>query len=670
MKKLSWLLVLAMLISMFAMTASAEGEYAQAPLFDAAVEAGELPPVEERLPENPRVAKEILDEYLDMEIGNYGGTLRLTTSVVNWDADGFIGQNEALLTMESVSSDTITANIVESYEVSEDNKVFTFTLRKGLKWSDGTPVTMADFEFGINNVIFNEELTPVVSSYMRDGGVAEGDPFTFTVIDEWTFSLSFKESYGGFPVHISIAGWKGYTDILKPAHYLKPFHPDFAEECHGSLEAYYEFIAPFGAKMGYDDVKAEGVWCYIFNQVDMTNWELTDPNDALTTVYFEGLVESNFPVLYGWVMTDSANGITTWTRNPYYFKVDEDGNQLPYIDYITSTLVEDMEMVQMHYMSGNADFGRESATIDNISLYRENEEAAGITAYTTAYHCTPTDYALNINYGLNVDGTVKDDDASKAWQEVIQDVRFRKALAMAVDAEEICDAVYNGFAEPYELYPCTHDIDGANDLLDEIGMVDIDGDGYRETPSGLPFQFQIWNSAEANDIIPVCELYVEFWAEIGIKAEVYTTESTLRDTSIEANEVPCRVSWVHETIMWHYSDWAYGWWAPLFNDWVAAGGLSGALEGSTEYLEPSDELKEFFLMIQSMFTTDVNTAVNETLPQLAQFAADTYYLVIPITNVQQCVIINSDIGNVPTGGVGISWNFAFEHLYYNNPEEH
>ena len=670
MKKLSWLLVLAMLISMFAFTASAEGEYAQSPLFDELVESGELPPVEERLPEVPRVAKEILDEYLDLEIGNYGGTLRLTTSVVNWDADGFIGQNEALLTMESVSSDTITANIVEYYEVSEDNTTFTFGLRKGLKWSDGTPVTMEDFEFGINHHVFNEEITPVVSSYMRDGGTASGDPFTFTVIDDWTFSLTFKSAYGGFPVHISIAGWKGYTDLLKPAHFLKAFHPDFAEEVHGSLDAYYEYIAPFGAAMGYDDVTEEGVWVYIYNQIDMTNWELTDPNDALTSTYFAGLIEENFPVLYGWVMTSSDSGITTWTRNPYYFKIDEEGNQLPYIDYITSTLVEDMEMVQMYYMSGGADFGRESATIDNISLYRENEAAAGITAYTTSYHCTPTDLALNVNYGLNTDGTVKDDDASKAWQEVIGIKEFRKALAMAIDAEEIVDAVYNGFAEVYEPHGCVHDIEGANEILDELGMVDIDGDGYRESPSGLPFQFQIWNYSEANDIIPTIELYVEFFAEIGIKAEGYSTESTLLSTSQEANEIPARVSWVHETILWHYSDWFTGVWAPLWVDWQNAGGLSGEIKDETAYLAPPAEVQQFYLDVQSMFTTDVETAVNETLPKLAEFMADEQYLIIPITNVQQCVIINSDIGNVPEGGVGISWNFAFEHYFYNNPAEH
>ena len=143
-----------------------------------------------------------------------------------------------------------------------------------------------------------------------------------------------------------------------------------------------------------------------------------------------------------------------------------------------------------------------------------NEAQAGITAYTTSMHNNPTPLTLNINYGLNTDGTVKDDDESKAWQEVINDIRFRKALAMSIDAEEIVDAIYNGFAEPDTKYPCTHDVDGANALLDEMGMVDTDGDGYRETPSGLKFSFQIWNSAEANDIVPTIELYVEFFSEI------------------------------------------------------------------------------------------------------------------------------------------------------------
>ncbi len=667
MKKLSWLLVLAMIASVFTFAASAEGTYAQSPLLDEAVAGGTLPPVEERLPENPKIADEILPEYLDYESGNYGGTLRLVTSVVNWDADCFVGNDEALLTMESAASDVITPNVVETYEANEDNSVFTFTLRKGLKWSDGTEVTMADVEFAINSFVFNAELTPVVAAWMRDGGRSDGQPFTFTVVDDTTFTLAFNESYGGFPVHLSIAGWKGYSELLKPAQFLKQFHKDYAEEVHGSLDAYYEFIKPFAAVLGYDDPTAEGVWTYVFNQVDMTNWELTDPNDALTSVYFAGLIDQNFPVLYAWMMQSSEGGVTTWTRNPYYFKVDADGQQLPYVDYITSTLVEDMEMVQLKYMTGEADFGRESATIDNISLYRENEATAGITAYVTTMHNNPTDISINVNYGLNTDGTVKDDADSQAWQEVVNDVRFRQALMMAIDAEEILDTVYNGFGEVNDSYNCSYDIEGANALLDEMGMIDVDGDGYRETPSGKPLQWQIWNYAEANDIIPVSELCVEFWSEIGLKANVYTTESTLLASSQEANEIPMRVAWIHSTQLWHYQDWFTPSWAPLWNNWVAKGGLSGA-ETAASLLEPPQDYKDFRLMIDSLMTVDPETAVNEVLPQLNTWMSEHLYIIEPLINVQQCVIINSDIGNVPTGGIGISWNFSMEQFFYRSFE--
>ena len=95
--------------------------------------------------------------------------------------------------------------------------------------------------------------------------------------------------------------------------------------------------------LGYDDPEAAGVWTYVFNQVHVVNWELTDPNDCLTSKYFEGLIDQNFPVLYAWIMESDDSNVQTYVRNPYYWKVDEDGNQLPYIDRVTSTYVEDEE---------------------------------------------------------------------------------------------------------------------------------------------------------------------------------------------------------------------------------------------------------------------------------------------------------------------------------------
>ena len=674
MKKLSLLLVLALILSCAAFTASAEGEYTQAPWFDAAVEAGELPPVEERLPENPCYIKEVLDEYLDQEVGIYGGTLRFATNSVNWDADIFVSCNEALLTMESANSDVITPNVVESYIVNEDNTVYTFTLRKGLKWNDGTPVTMEDVEFTVNHHIFNEELTPIVSAYMCDGGTSEGDPFTFTKIDDWTFEIAFKESYGGFPVHISIAGWKGYTDFIKPAYFLKQFHPDFAEEVHGSLDAYYEFMQPFATHMGYDDITEEGVWCYIYNQFDCTNWELTDPNDAMPSYYFGDLIDwDSFPQLYPWTMTSvSGNNFMTFERNPYYFKIDADGQQLPYFDKLTSQYVEDFELVQFTAASGDLDFMRESATIDNISMYREYAGTSGVTAYTTSTHTTSGMFGINFTYGLKTDGTVKDDNASKTWQEMVNDKRFLEALEVSIDAQEVCDAVYNGFAEPNERYNCVGDLDAAKDLLDEMGAIDIDGDGFRETPSGLPFEFNIFisNTASNTDTIAACELYFEYFTNIGLKCQAQPVDSTLLSAQNSANESEINAGWLHGDQLWHYGDFVNDV-NRLWTNWVANGGLSGTMKSETdEQLEPTEAYKQYRLAIQGLFTVDPETAVNVNVPAVMEMAATEKFFIQPVKNVQQCVVINNDIQNVPTGGCGISWNFAVPQMFYANPDEH
>ncbi|MDR1599656.1 MAG: ABC transporter substrate-binding protein [Oscillospiraceae bacterium] len=648
MKKVSALLVVVMLTTMLTTLGwgGAIGEtvaYKQSPILDAKVASGELPPVEERLPKVTKLPDEILPEYLTYENGKYGGTIRFITSQVRWDADVFVGMNEAFLTMESAASAVVTPNIVESFEANEEQTEFTFKLREGLKWSDGEPVTMEDIRFTINDFVMNETLNPVVSAWMRDGGIMTGDPFTFEEIDEWTFKLKFKVPYGGFAVHLSIAGWKGYTELLKPAHFLKRFHPDYAVEIHGSEEAYIDFMTPYAKVMGYETFALTDVF-KVFEQIDCTNWEITDVNDVLTSVYFKDAGQTeNFPVLYAWVMTSSANGVSTFERNPYYHKVDSSGQQLPYVDTLTSTLVENMEMVQMKYISGEADFGRESATIDNITLYKENEAKAGITAYVTRTHTNPTDIMFNVNY------------PDPAWQEVATDVRFRKALALAIDPEEILDSVYKGFGSVNPYYPCEADPDAANALLDEMGMK-IGADGYRTSPSGLPFSWSIYHNNEANDIIPVSELLVEFWSELGLKVDIKFIESASYVTMREANEVTMRVAWIHTTQLWHYLDWFLGEWAPMWNFWWT--------KGQQNDWEPPQEIKDFYLKVESLMTVDPETAVNEILPELVGFMGENLYIIEPLIDVQQCVIINSGIGNVPTGGVGISWNFAMEQFFY------
>ncbi|NLA52481.1 MAG: ABC transporter substrate-binding protein, partial [Alcaligenaceae bacterium] len=450
-------------------------EFSEAPMLAEKVKAGELPAVEERLPKQPKVTNEMPPELLEYEIGRYGGVLRTVTHSVNWDADVFVICNEPLINTPGILGEEFTPNVLRDYEVSQDQKEFTFYLREGLKWSDGHPVTTEDIRFTYEDVLLNEELTPVFPNYLKSGNKADGTPMKLDIIDDYTFKISFDEPYGGFLVELAIQGWRGYTDLLKPKHYLQQFHPKYTPE---------EELKKLIEEHEYE------TWVQLFGFKDITNWELTR-EEAI-----------GFPVLYPWMLVSVQEGVYTFERNPYYFKVDPAGNQLPYIDKIVSTQVQDAEMAVMKQIAGEVDFARETMAMTKIPLYKENEKN-GYTTYMAKMHVTPTDIFLNLTY------------EDPVWRQVVRDVRFRQALNYAIDKEEIIDSIYYGFAEASQMIPSEYDPDKANQLLDEMGLDKRDAQGFRLGPDGKRFtiNFEIQNVAP--DIVPFTELIVEFWLNVG-----------------------------------------------------------------------------------------------------------------------------------------------------------
>ncbi len=168
----------------------------------------DLPSVEERLPDVPKIVNEFPPEQLAFEIGQYGGTLRTATNDVSFNPDIFVMANEPLINTPGIIGEEFTPNILEDFEVNQEQTDFTFYMREGLKWSDGEPVTVEDVRFTIEDVIFNEELTPVFPSWLRDQGNPEGEPMTFEVLNDYTFKITFNEPYGGFLARIAIQGWR------------------------------------------------------------------------------------------------------------------------------------------------------------------------------------------------------------------------------------------------------------------------------------------------------------------------------------------------------------------------------------------------------------------------------------------------------------------------------
>ncbi|CAG7617602.1 ABC transporter substrate-binding protein [Paenibacillus allorhizosphaerae] len=588
-------------------------ELKQSPMLD----GKGLPALKDRLPDEPKVANEMPADMLKTEIGTYGGTLRTVTSVIGWDADVFVMSNEPLLNTPGILGKEITGNVLKDYKASADSKEFTFIMRKGLKWSDGKPVTSEDVKFSIEDILFNEELTPVFPAWLRAGGKADGAPPKFKVVDEYTFQISFDQPYGGFPIRLAIESWRGYSDyILKPAHFLKPFHKKYADP--KQLEAKLK-----EGQYGPDD------WVKMFNDKDVTSRELTKP-EAI-----------GFPVLYPWMMVKRSDSTTDYERNPYYFKVDAKGNQLPYIDKIQSALVQNIEMVTMKTIAGEVDFSRESAALIKMPLYKENEKKGGYRTLLSDMHVTPTDIFLNETYN------------DPTWRKVVQDVRFRKALSLGLDRKEIIDTIYYGFAEPGKMEDPTYNVNEANKLLDEMGMKK-GADGFRLAPDGKKFSIAFEIGAQAPDIVPLTQLVVEFWKKLGIDVTMKTIDQTLWGSRRDANELQATMIWTH-TPLWYMADWGQNFWGRLWRLWLDTGGKQGE--------EPPADVKKFYDLVDKVSTSPPAEAI-KAIEDVKKEMGKNYWYFVHIENVKQPLIVNAKLGNIPEKGFAIAANFSGEQFFF------
>ncbi len=584
-----------------------------------------LPPVNERLPKVPKLANQIPAKHLKdgkLEIGRYGGTMRTVSPSPEWNPDIFLMLNEPLLNTPGSNGEIITPNIVKDLQMSEDRKQFTFTLREGLKWSDGVPVTTEDVKFAVEDVLLNKEITPGFPDWLKAGGKRDGTPMKFEVLDDYTFRIRFDQAYGRFPIQLALTGWRGYTDLLKPKHFLHQYHVKYTP---------LEKLEPEIKKAGFK----KGEWANLFNLKDVTNWELTSKNAI------------GFPVLYPWMLVKSTPTVQEYVRNPYYWKIDAGGNQLPYIDKITSTYVQDVEMMSAKVIAGEVDLMRESAALNKMPLYKEYEEKSGYVAPMLDMHVDPTSIYLNLTY--------KNDN----WRKVVRDVRFRQALNMAIDRQEIIDAVYFGFAELPQLVPAEYDPDEANRLLDEMGLNKRDKDGFRIGPDGKTFEIPFETGAHAPDMIPVLQLVTDMWKKVGVKTTMKTIDSALWGTRNDANQLQATIMWNVQP-MWRsggWTDFTPNFEGPLWNLWFANNGKKGE--------EPPKEVKRLFELNGEIMSVYPGTPEDRKLmAEIYQIHRDHIFQMPIAEHVKQPIILNAKIGNVPIGGTAVAANIAGVHFYY------
>jgi len=607
---------------------AAPSAYKESPVLAEKVKAGELPPVEERLPDQPFVVGPgvlITEEDLpDWQVGKYGGTLRFAHAVANWNPDIFIMANENLLCAPGIGLEGLRPCIVQSYEVSDDNQTFTFTIRKGLKWSDGVPVTTEDVRFTYEDVYLNEKITPSFPARYRDGGKPDGEPMKLEIVDDYTFRISFGVPFGGFLREVSIKGWQGYTDFIRPAHFLKKYHTKYTP---------IEELA--------DELKSRNLtdeWWQLFNQINCNNWDLTNPRCA------------GYPSLYPWVGVKGAEGLLTFERNPYYWKVDVEGNQLPYIDRLVSQQVNDVEMVTMKVLTGDVDYVRESTALVKLPLYKENEEKAGIRPILMANHVDPSCLYFNFTYN------------DETWRQVVNDLRFRQAVNYAINRQEIIDSVYYGFAEMPYLVPGEYNPEKANQLLDEMGLDQRDADGFRLGPDGQTFVIPIEHGADAPDIAPATELVALHLKNVGLQTTVKQIESSLWGQRLAANDVRATVIW-DVAPMWRDGTWTdyvpTNQMGALWALWFTSSGAEGE--------EPPDGIKELYTILEGRTKAIPYSEEDQALyDQLIKNYYDNIWIFPLAQNVNYAMVASQRLGNMPRSGQAIGADYSGEQFFFKD----
>jgi peptide/nickel transport system substrate-binding protein len=486
---------------------AAMGDVHEAPALHEMVLAGTLPPLEERIPAEPLV----LEPY--SEIGQYGGTWhRFDTSKdgghlsmamysyspVHWVRDGLDKR----------------PGLAKGWDFNDDKTEYNLYLREGTRWSDGEPFTSADFMFWWEDMVLNPDHSDVPPDYLISGG----EVATITAPDDYTINFKFVASS---PLFLDrLAMWpNGVTPagerLFVPKHYMEQFHPKY----NSAVTTYEEFD----------------------KSVD---WR-SNPE---------------IPVLLPWMPVSYEPGTRmVMERNPYYYVVDSAGNQLPYIDRVDVTFVENLEAAKLRVLAGDQEMCFRPCTshaLSELSVFRDAEATIGLK----------TDlWDSGGGTGVMVYPNWTHQDPQK--RELYRNQDFRKALSYAIDRDKVQKIVYFGTGEKTtgtmspkgiefsddvgkDLYAQWRDLaiefdpDKANALLDAAGAVDANGDGIRDLPSGDELTLRIDCADIANRTnSAVTEIIQEGWEAVGLKVQVNAVDSAQMGIMQDNSEFDIRGCW-------------------------------------------------------------------------------------------------------------------------------
>lgn len=555
-------------------------QFAEAPTLADLVKGGTLPAVAERLPdpEDVMVIKPL------NEVGQYGGTWRRAfTGPADHENGNRINSMDKILHFD-YTGNKIMPSLAKAWEVSDDGMTTTITLRKGAKWSDGQPLTADDFMFWFEDIYSNPEIVPTPFPEMT----INGKPGVMKKVDDFTVAFEFPEPYAYFVYQLAGStgigagfatrgGFQNWGGACCPAHYLKQFLPKYSS---------VDEVNKLAKDGGFD------------------NWV------SLLKNKYSWALNPEVPVMTPWVTTSPIN-TPTWSmkRNPYFWAVDTEGNQLPYIDEITFTLAENTEVANLRAIAGEYDLQERHMHLAKLPVFLENAEKGNYTV-----HLDPafngSDVAIHIGNAFSADPEIA------KWLRMKD---FRHALSLGIDRDQLNEAFWLGVGTPGSTAPspdtiyspgaewnqkwAQHDVDMANSLLDQIGLDKKDDQGYRLRTDGkgrLRFEM-ITVGGQFVPYTQVGEMIKQQWIEIGIDVDIKEMERNLA-FGMDANDENQMITWANDGSEMLYLfarhampvDPAECHMGMAFAKWYASNGEQGTKPDDPEMLRAFELYREAF----------------------------------------------------------------------------
>jgi len=611
----------------------------ESPILAALVKDKKLPPVAERVGPEPLVLEGVEG------IGKYGGTwIRLANAagdvgIISWRLSG------ATLVRWSPMGYPIKPHIAKRWTVSPDRREWTFYLRKGMKWSDGQPLTADDAVYW-----WEGEQKKIAATPMAWMSVA-GKRGELVKVDDYTIKFVFPKPNGVLLENLTRA------TPFSPRHYLAKYHPDLGDK--KATEAMMQARGLTSARALYT-----------------TLTEFRNPEH---------------PRLWPWIYRTYKSGPPeSFVRNPYFWAVDPQGNQLPYVDRILFE-VKSPKLIPLSAASGDITMQARHITYDNYTLLMENR----VRNRYEVYHWFPASRSAFTLWPNNNRRVYPNDPVSQQKAALLGNKTFRQALSLAINRMQIIKAIYAGYGEPAQIDPgresefhseklmksfTQYDPERANQLLDGLGLDKRDLEGMRTFPDGKRMTWYI-DFTDFTGEGPG-QFVVDDWAKVGVRAihrersrPLWSTEKAalLHDFSVWTGESEFNPLVEPRSFVATYTESHF---APATGIWYQKGGMYGnpkAKQGGIEPPRGSDLRRAQELLEQAQQATTRAQQV-KLVNQIMDIAADNVWSISIATPPPQLCVVRNGFRNVPRNVLyGASYNTpanaGIETFYFDKPKE-